>query len=132
MIRIQYWSLVAGLAVALGCGGVRDGVDAPSEETTPAPAPAPTEEVRLEGQPNFRDLGGYETADGRRIRSGEFYRSGELALVPERRSEDPEEAAASLASLATRLLEEEVEVEHLVFSHSGGSSDPELLWAWAE
>ncbi len=32
----------------------------------------------LEGQPNFRDLGGYETADGRKIRRGLLFRSGEL------------------------------------------------------
>ncbi|WBQ13641.1 tyrosine-protein phosphatase [Hyphomonadaceae bacterium BL14] len=30
----------------------------------------------LEGGKNFRDLGGYETADGRRVRWGRLYRSG--------------------------------------------------------
>jgi protein-tyrosine phosphatase len=34
--------------------------------------------VALEGQPNFRDLGGYETVDGRTVKWGEVYRSGEL------------------------------------------------------
>ena len=34
--------------------------------------------IALEGQPNFRDLGGYETSDGRTVRSGMIYRSGEL------------------------------------------------------
>jgi len=34
--------------------------------------------VDLEGQPNFRDLGGYETADGRTVKWGQVYRSGEL------------------------------------------------------
>lgn len=34
--------------------------------------------VGLEGQPNFRDLGGYETKDGRRLREGLVFRSGEL------------------------------------------------------
>ncbi|MEM9684991.1 MAG: tyrosine-protein phosphatase, partial [Pseudomonadota bacterium] len=32
----------------------------------------------LEGQPNFRDIGGYETKDGRTIKTGLIYRSGEL------------------------------------------------------
>lgn len=32
----------------------------------------------LEGQPNFRDLGGYETSDGRKLRAGLVFRSGEL------------------------------------------------------
>ena len=34
--------------------------------------------IGLEGQPNFRDLGGYETSDGKRVRTGLVYRSGEL------------------------------------------------------
>jgi protein-tyrosine phosphatase len=34
--------------------------------------------VALEGDPNFRDLGGYETKDGRVVRWGRLYRSGEL------------------------------------------------------
>ena len=34
--------------------------------------------IGLEGQPNFRDLGGYEASDGRTVRSGMIYRSGEL------------------------------------------------------
>ncbi len=32
----------------------------------------------LEGAPNFRDLGGYQTADGRHVRWGRLYRAGEL------------------------------------------------------
>jgi protein-tyrosine phosphatase len=33
----------------------------------------------LEGGLNFRDLGGYRTADGRRVRRGRLYRSGSLS-----------------------------------------------------
>ena len=43
------------------------------------PAVAATERhVELEGQSNFRDIGGYVTADGRRVKWGQVYRSGEL------------------------------------------------------
>jgi protein-tyrosine phosphatase len=35
--------------------------------------------IPLEGAPNFRDLGGYETGDGRIVKWGRIYRSGELA-----------------------------------------------------
>jgi protein-tyrosine phosphatase len=35
----------------------------------------------LEGQPNFRDLGGTPANDGRRIRHGVLYRSGELSTL---------------------------------------------------
>lgn len=40
--------------------------------------------VPLQGQPNFRDLGGYPTVDGRRVRWGVVYRSGELSQLSER------------------------------------------------
>jgi len=32
-------------------------------------------DLHLEGVPNARDLGGYQTADGRRVRRGMIYRS---------------------------------------------------------
>jgi len=37
--------------------------------------------VPLAGQPNFRDLGGYAAGDGRRIKWGVLYRSGELSQL---------------------------------------------------
>jgi protein-tyrosine phosphatase len=50
--------------------------------TAPAPALAQADEaqrhVPLDGQSNFRDLGGYQTADGREVKWGEVFRSGEL------------------------------------------------------
>lgn len=37
--------------------------------------------VSLAGQPNFRDLGGYAAGDGRRVKWGVVYRSGELSQL---------------------------------------------------
>jgi len=37
--------------------------------------------VKLEGQPNFRDLGGYRTADGRTVKWGMIFRSGQLSKL---------------------------------------------------
>jgi protein-tyrosine phosphatase len=37
--------------------------------------------IRLEGQPNFRDLGGYAGAGGRRVAYGRIYRSGDLTAL---------------------------------------------------
>jgi protein-tyrosine phosphatase len=37
--------------------------------------------IPFDGQPNFRDLGGYETVDGRTVRYGQVYRSGTLAAL---------------------------------------------------
>ncbi len=39
--------------------------------------------IEVEGVFNFRDIGGYHTADGRRVRSGLIYRSGALGNVTE-------------------------------------------------
>lgn len=41
----------------------------------------------LEGVMNFRDMGGYVTRDGRRVRRGILFRSGELAGMTERDKE---------------------------------------------
>lgn len=37
----------------------------------------------LQGTPNFRDFGGYATTDGRRVRRGLLFRSGQLAQLTE-------------------------------------------------
>jgi protein-tyrosine phosphatase len=39
--------------------------------------------VALEGSPNFRDLGGYKTVEGRHIKWGKIYRSGKLSALTE-------------------------------------------------
>ena len=42
---------------------------------------AQTPAIHLAGAPNFRDIGGLATADGHTVRSGRFYRSGQLAAL---------------------------------------------------
>ncbi len=37
--------------------------------------------IILDGQTNYRDLGGYQTADGRSVRWGQVYRSGRLSKL---------------------------------------------------
>jgi len=38
-------------------------------------------QVKLQAQPNFRDLGGYHTVDGRKVKRGLIYRSGQLSQL---------------------------------------------------
>ena len=38
-------------------------------------------QLSLQGTPNFRDLGGYETQDGRRLRWGKLFRSSKLSAL---------------------------------------------------
>jgi len=64
--------------------------------------------VELDGQPNFRDLGGHETTDGLSLRWGQVYRSGELSHLTD-------EDVAKLEDLEIRtvvnfLLPEEIEI----------------------
>jgi protein-tyrosine phosphatase len=40
--------------------------------------------IPLEGTPNFRDLGGYETTDGHFVRWGKIYRAGVLTYLTEK------------------------------------------------
>src|SRR5277367_3290667 len=40
--------------------------------------------IPLQGGRNFRDLGGYTTTDGRRIRWGRVFRSGVMSYLTER------------------------------------------------
>lgn len=51
----------------------------------------------LEGGRNFRDLGGYATRDGRRLRWGRLYRSGSMAGLTEA-------AYAQLAEMGLRVI----------------------------
>lgn len=43
-----------------------------------------TRRLALDGTDNFRDLGGYETSDGRRVRWGLLYRSNDLSQLTSR------------------------------------------------
>jgi protein-tyrosine phosphatase len=72
-----------------------------------APASADERVVGLQGQPNFRDIGGYETRDGRKVQTGLIYRSGEL---PRLTDEDMEKLRAlGVKTVVNFLTPEEVE-----------------------
>lgn len=68
---------------------------------------SPAETVAVEGAPNFRDIGGYTTADGRRVRRGRVFRSGMLAGV----TADGVRALESLGIQTVVDLRTQVEVD---------------------
>ena len=77
---------------------------------TPAPVPqvaTPERHIALDGQPNFRDLGGYETTDGRTVKWGEVYRSGELPRLSDKDVAKLEEL--EIHSVVSFLTEKEIE-----------------------
>src|SRR5262245_57839073 len=59
------------------------GCYSPASRSSPLPPAAHERHVALERQPNFRDLGGYKTSDGRSIKWGLLYRSGALSKLTE-------------------------------------------------
>jgi protein-tyrosine phosphatase len=67
-------SIALLLAVSLaGCGG--------GDLYAGLPDHVKKRHLALEGAPNFRDLGGYETSDGRSVKWGQLYRSDNLASL---------------------------------------------------
>ncbi|WP_167854815.1 tyrosine-protein phosphatase [Mangrovimicrobium sediminis] len=76
--KTLYWSALAFAAVAIA---LVQFIPAPPLQV---PAQLPAEEraqhrmLNFEGVRNFRDLGGYPTADGRHVRWGVLYRAGSL------------------------------------------------------
>jgi len=54
-------------------------ISSPVVAATPPAASAAPRVIALDGQANFRDLGGYDAAGGRHVKSGAIYRSGELS-----------------------------------------------------
>ncbi len=63
----------------------RAGMRRTPPETLVLPDPRPFDaDLHLEGVPNARDIGGYLTADGRRVRRGMIYRSGDLSAATDR------------------------------------------------
>ncbi len=92
------------VVVATGCARTPE----PVASTPVAEAPTPDRHVVLDGQPNFRDVGGYETADGRSVKWGQVYRSGEL---PRLSDEDVAKLEAlEIRSVVNFLLPEEIEM----------------------
>jgi protein-tyrosine phosphatase len=63
--------------------------------------------TKLEGQPNFRDLGGYATADGRRVKVGEVFRAGKLSTLTD--ADVRELKAIGIETVVNFLTEEEIE-----------------------
>lgn len=72
------------------------------------PAFAATERhVELDGQSNFRDVGGYLTTDGRRVKWGQIYRSGELHELSD--ADVKKLDALDIKAVANFLTEREIE-----------------------
>jgi len=81
MLRMILIASVTSLALITAPALNASAQPAPQSQS-PAVASAHSRFVPLQGQSNFRDFGGYRTADGKQqVRWGELYRSGSLARL---------------------------------------------------
>jgi len=96
------------LVFAAGCGD-----DGPRYEGMPEHVKK--RHLGLEGAPNFRDLGGYETSDGRSVRWGLFYRSDRLPAVNPPKVAELEiwDASFSAEAFKERFADGEVKSEEI-------------------
>lgn len=70
-LKVALVSLVAFMAI-IGFAGCLQTANLKTSD------PTERRHIRLDGQSNFRDMGGYETTDGKRVKWNQLYRSGEL------------------------------------------------------
>lgn len=95
-------AIVLLAAFTSGCDSSSD-TSATAELTEPE---ATSRHINLKGESNFRDLGGYETIDGRTVKWREVFRTGELGSLTD---EDVEELGElKLKTVVNFLLPEEI------------------------
>ena len=72
--------ITSNLVIIIICIVIGFSCDSKTKPVTEVTQKKPTPlEVSLDGQPNFRDLGGYKTAHGQSIKHGMLFRSGTLS-----------------------------------------------------
>lgn len=81
MIRYAGLVLLSSLVAVQGAFGAEMEVDGSADRVLEAPALIDGRVLPLEGGSNFRDLGGYETSDGRVVRRGVLFRSGAMTSL---------------------------------------------------
>jgi protein-tyrosine phosphatase len=78
-----------------------------SVTSTDAPVMTEKRHIRLDGQSNFRDIGGYRTVDGKTVRWGQVYRSGELPRLSD--SDVDRLDTLRLATVVNFLTDDEID-----------------------
>jgi protein-tyrosine phosphatase len=78
-------------------------------------------QLSLQGTPNFRDMGGYETHDGRRLKWGKLYRSSKLSELTDVDVNYVNRLGVTLVCDLRQVLEQELEPSRL------GAEGPSML-----
>jgi hypothetical protein len=75
-------TLSMAVAIVIGLTACQGEQPPPSADpATPSESSSPARHVVLDGQPNSRNLGGYATSNGRHVKWGQIYWSGELLVL---------------------------------------------------
>ncbi len=74
--------------------------------------------LSLQGTPNFRDLGGYETEDGRRLKWGKLYRSSKLSSLTDIDMHYVRRLGVTLICDFRQVMEQELEPTSLGEQHT--------------
>ncbi|HEY8121848.1 MAG TPA: tyrosine-protein phosphatase [Myxococcota bacterium] len=82
--------------------------------------------LALEGAPNFRDLGGYETSDGHSVKWGELYRSDNLASLTDADLERVSALGIQLVCDFRAKQEKEDEPDRLPAAHPPAVAELEI------
>jgi protein-tyrosine phosphatase len=77
MKRITPFLIVLSVGL-LGCSSAKPPTKETADQKKTPKTTLADHHIPLEGQPNFRDLGGYKTTDGKTVKRGLVFRSGEL------------------------------------------------------
>ena len=100
--RSPWWLVVPGLVVFLLSGsGCR------FSPTAEVPSQTDRRHVPLNGQSNFRDIGGYKTVGGKTVRWAQIYRSGELPRLSDKDVAELEKLG--ITTTVNFLTEDEIE-----------------------
>jgi protein-tyrosine phosphatase len=75
-------------------------------------------QLSLQGTPNFRDLGGYETQDGRLLRWGKLYRSSKLSALTDEDIHYVNRLGVTLVCDFRQVIEQELEPTSLAGKNS--------------
>jgi protein-tyrosine phosphatase len=75
-------------------------------------------QLNLEGTPNFRDLGGYEADDGRRLKWGKLYRSSKLSALTDVDVRYVHRLGLTLICDFRQVVEQELEPTRLIGENS--------------
>ena len=108
---MQRLLLLTAFILLSACSGDQDGNDqGGSNQASGDRAETQLEtrsETRLQGQPNFRDIGGYLSSDGRKVKRGLVFRSGELPRLTEKDVQQLE--ALDIKTVVNFLQQEEID-----------------------